>query len=188
MMDTTAFRSLAWVVAVLVAWVALVFVAISLGSRQQTTPAQAQYTGHGAETFTDTTRTPVSFTADACPLAQDQYDPKGETVFLEGTLHTVSHTTIDANGERHIHARGTLQGQGEGQLSGDKYVFHSVTNQHRNFRGAPTNFTETQTFNIIRQGSATTTDDLQGKIMYHITVNAQGEVTTEVLKLEFVCK
>jgi len=42
MMNTTAYRSLAWAVAFL-AWVTLVYVAIILGSSQ--TPAQAQYGG-----------------------------------------------------------------------------------------------------------------------------------------------
>ena len=190
-MNTTAIRSLAWAVAVLVAGVALVFVAMSLGSRQQTTPAQAQYTG-GAVTRTDITRTPVSFSAGACPPAQDQYSPGPELVLLEGTLHTVTHITRDPNGVFHTQSQNNLKGQGEGQLSGDKYVFHDVSNVHQNFRLPRQDFTRTRTFtrtfNIIRQGSATPTDDLQGKILVHTTVNAQGEVTTEVVKIESVCK
>jgi hypothetical protein len=137
-------------------------------------PAQAQ-----AETITDKDRSTFEGFFNSCT---------GEEVFIEGTMHTVAHTTIDANGERHIKFHFSLQGQGEGASSGDKYVFHRVDNSHQNFTEDNANFTFSDSANLIRQGSATPTDDLQGKILFHITINAQGEVTTVVDKFEFgVC-
>jgi hypothetical protein len=139
------------------------------------TPAQAQ-----AETFTDTDQTPTSLLIQGC---QGPTEP----IFIEGTLHTVAHTTTDANGGSHTKFQFNLRGEGEGLDSGDKYVFHDVTNLKANFTGA-SNQTVTLTFQIIRQGSATTTDDRQGKLLAHVTVNAQGDVTTEVIKSEFECR
>jgi hypothetical protein len=170
MINTTAFRSLAWAVAVLVAWVALVFVAISLGSRQQTTPAQAQY---GAST-------------DRIPISDTFFSCTGEGVLVQGTLHTVSHTFNDANGGFHTKFQFNLKGQGEGALSGDKYVFHHVFNDHLNASTGPLNRTLTQTVKFIRQGSDKTTpaDDVNSRLVIHVTVNANGEVTTEFVKFE----
>jgi hypothetical protein len=139
-------------------------------------PAQAQ-----AQTFTDTDQSPFSFTVDGCT----------EPVFLEGTFYTVAHTTIDANGGFHSKFQFRLTGQGEGLSSGDKYVFDAMLNEDRNSPMGATEaqltFTQTAPFKLIRQGSATPTDDQQGKFLNRITVNAQGEVTVRFLNAEFVC-
>jgi hypothetical protein len=136
-------------------------------------PAQAQ-----AQTFTDTDQSPFSFTVDGCT----------EPVFLEGTFYTVAHTTIDANGERHVKFHFNIQGQGEGESSGDKYVFHSVSNSHQNFTEDNANFTFSDTARLIRQGSATPTDDFNLIFLVHVTINANGEVTADVAKFEPECK
>jgi hypothetical protein len=135
-------------------------------------PAQAQ-----ALTFTDTDQAPFSFFGGCT-----------ETAFIEATLYTVAHTTIDPNGGRHTKFHFRVQGQGEGLSSGDKYVLNWVGNENRNFPpGADLTVTQPETFKIIRQGSATPTDDFQGKALFHLTVNAQGELTSEVTNAEFVC-
>src|SRR5829696_3450221 len=56
-------------------------------------PAQAQ-----AQTFTDTDQEPVSGYTSSCT--------NDELVFIEGTLLTVAHTTIDANGDLQDHTPG----------------------------------------------------------------------------------
>jgi hypothetical protein len=133
-------------------------------------PAQAQ-----ADTFTSTDRIPVSDFTGSCPPS--------ELVFVEGTQHTVAHTTIDANGGFHTKFQFNLKGEGVGLDSGDKYVYHQVSNSHEDATG-PFNRTFTQTFKIIRQGSDTTTDDFNTTIVFHVTVNANGEVTTQFLRFE----
>jgi hypothetical protein len=130
-------------------------------------PAQAQ-----AQTITDTDREPVSTTTPGC----------SELVFFEGTMLTVAHTTIDANGGFHTKLQFNVKGQGEGLDSGDKYVTHEVINDQINNSTGAFNETITGTLKIIRQGSATTTDDFHTKIVFHVTVNANGEVTTEFVK------
>jgi hypothetical protein len=110
-----------------------------------------------------------------------------EEVFVEGTLNTLTHTTTDANGGSHTELHLNLQGQGEGVSSGDNYVFQSQFNANENFTDA-LNTTFTQTFQIKRQGSATPTDDQEFRVLFHVTVNAQGEVTAEVVNVEEVCR
>jgi hypothetical protein len=136
-------------------------------------PAQAQ-----AETITDKDRSTFNGFFRSCT---------GEDLFIEGTMHTVAHTTIDANGERHVKFHFNIQGQGEGESSGDKYVFHSVSNSHQNFTEDNANFTFSDTARLIRQGSATPTDDLQAKTLVHISINAQGELTAEVRNESVSC-
>ena len=140
-------------------------------------PAQAQ-----AETIMDNDRSTFNLTSGTCgeELAQ-----------IQGTLHTVAHTTIDATGVRHIRGHFNEQGQGEGTISGDKYVFHDVFNLRENLTGDEpgdhVTFTVTETAKLIRQGSTTPTDDQQVKSLVHVTINANGEVTADVVKIEFEC-
>jgi hypothetical protein len=139
-------------------------------------PAQAQ-----AQTSTDIERTPFSSEVSGC---------SGEEYFLlEGTLQTVAHTTMDANGGFYTKYQFHLWGQGEGLSSGDKYVFDNIANANviRSPTGADLIAHESQTVKITRQGSVTTTDDFQVKAFFHITINAQGQVTAVVDSFEKVC-
>jgi hypothetical protein len=134
-------------------------------------PAQAQ-----AETIKDMYRDPfIGFVSTGCQ--------GGEVVRMQGIQFTNTHTTIDANGVSHIQFQFNFKGQGEGLDSGDKYVFHDVSGAHVNSTGA-FNETFTQNLKLIRQGSATTTDDFNATAVFHVTVNENGEVTTEFLKVE----
>jgi hypothetical protein len=140
-------------------------------------PAQAQ-----AETIMSNDRSTFNLLSGTCgdELAQ-----------IQGTLHTVAHTTIDATGVRHIRGHFNEQGQGEGTISGDKYVFHDVFNLRENLSGDDPGdhltFTVTETAELIRQGSTTPTDDQRVKSLVHVTINANGEVTADVVKIEFEC-
>ena len=135
-------------------------------------PAQAQ-----AQIFMDTDQSRFSQFVIGCT----------EEAFVEGTLNTVTHTTTDANGGSHTKLHFNFQGQGEGVSSGDNYVFHSQFDANENFTDA-LNTTFTRTFQIKRQGSATPEDDQEFRALFHVTVNAQGEVTAEVANFEEVCR
>jgi hypothetical protein len=136
-------------------------------------PAQAQ-----ASTVTSTDRIPASGVIDGCPPS--------EPISVEGTLKTVAHTTIDANGGYHTTLQIHLKGQGVGLDSGDKYVYNQLANHHLNATG-PSNETSTFNFKIIRQGSVSTTDDANATAVFHVTVNANGEVTTQFDRFEDEC-
>ena len=134
-------------------------------------PAQAQ-----AETFKDSFQGPLTkLVTNPCTK---------EEVLLEGTQNLLVHTTIDANGGAHILIRGnSAQLQGE-SASGVKYVAHQTINQILNGSFSSetgTTFTVTNTLQVIRQGSATPTpDDFVLNQVTHVTLNANGEITSVV--------
>jgi hypothetical protein len=141
-------------------------------------PAQAQ-----ADTFTDTDRGPIGGTIYNC---NDE-----EVVLVEGTVLTVAHTTIDENGVYHTKVQSNLTGHGEGLDSGDKYVYKSVYSNQLNYSLAMNeNFTATLpvSFEFIRQGSDTTTDDWTTHALLHETINANGEITAFVDNFKTECK
>jgi hypothetical protein len=73
--------------------------------------------------------------------------------------------------------------------SGAEYVVHDTLNEHNNFTtNSAENFTITETFKVIRQGSATPEDDFTVKALFHLTVNANGDVTAVVGRSEAECK
>jgi hypothetical protein len=151
----------------------LLMLALVLGK-----PAQAQ-----AQTFTDTDRFPIGGTVYAC---NDE-----ELVLVEGTGRTVAHTTIDANGVYHTQVQTNLTGHGEGLDSGDKYVYKSVYSNQLNYSLAPgEHFTAVLpvSFEFIRQGSDTTTDDWTTHALLHETINANGEITAYVDNFKTDCK
>jgi hypothetical protein len=114
----------------------------------------------------------------------------GEDVFVEGTSHLVFQRTEDANGGFHFKGHVNFQGRGV-SASGAEYVVHESSNTHDNFRDfseSATNFTFTATLKLVRQGSATPADDFEAKVTFHFTILANGELTSEVVKTEAVCK
>ena len=140
-------------------------------------PAQAQ-----AETDTFNQRVPVEAEiANPCT---------GELVTFEGTVHQVVHRTVDASGGFHFKGQTSVQVQGVG-TSGAKYVAHETRNEQSNVdvvSESASNFTFTDTVQFIRQGSETSEDDFQGKLTIHTTINANGELTSEVVNTETECK
>jgi hypothetical protein len=73
--------------------------------------------------------------------------------------------------------------------SGAKYVDHNSSNIQLNFRAdSAVTFTRTVSGVMIRKGSAAPEDDLVVKFLTRFTINANGEVTSEVLKAKIVCK
>jgi phage protein U len=111
----------------------------------------------------------------------------GEFVSYEGTEHFLFHIKEDASGGFHIKAHTNTQVQGV-STSGAKYVAHQIENSHNLFSESADNFSITSTLQIIRQGSDTSEDDFQAKGLTHVTVNANGEVTSEFEQFESECK
>jgi hypothetical protein len=114
-----------------------------------------------------------------------------EFVSFEGTQHLVFHGTEDASGGFHFKGHSNFQLHGV-STSGAKYVIHQISNSHNKefdvFSESAENFNLTATFQFIRQGSETAEDDFQAKVLWHVTVNANGDVTSEVFEVEEECK
>jgi hypothetical protein len=112
----------------------------------------------------------------------------GEFVTFEGTQHIVGHSTEDASGGAHFWIRLHSQVQGV-STSGAKYVARGNTSFHDNISSeSAANFTFMETIQFIRQGSETAEDDFQSKFLFHVTVNANGELTSEVEQVDVECK
>ena len=151
------------------------FAATAPPTTMSSSAAFAQYKG---QAFTSIDRTTYNNSFLSCT---------GELVQIQGTLHTVGHTTIAATGVSQSTFEYNIQGRGESD-SGAKYLYHATFTQHEKFSEAPSTFNRTLTAKLIRQGSPTPTDDFKINILIHTTVNAQGEVTAVVDKFEAVCK
>lgn len=111
----------------------------------------------------------------------------GEDVTVSGELLLMSHTTIDARGG--FHSKFTLvprHVRGVGAVTGIQYK--AVGGQRSHFNAdadfAPLNETFTTMFNLVSQGGS---DNLQFKGTFHITINAQGEVTSFVDRFSEKC-
>ena len=128
---------------------------------------------------------------DRTRFTDEHFNPCiGEVVPVEHFQHLVFHRTADAGGG--FHFKGHLNSQLKGEEgSSAKYVVHAISNDQENFdvfSESAENFTLTATFQFIRQGSETAEDDFQAKVLWHVTVNANGDVTSEVFEVEEECK
>jgi hypothetical protein len=137
-------------------------------------PAQAQ---------TQRERVPVEF---------DFLNPcTGETILFRGTVQVFFEEKQDANGGSHFQVHAHLHGQGVGLTSGDKYVLNETQNNHQNFRvpseSGAANFHITQSLRVIRQGQDMLGDDFQSEFLLHLTINANGDVTADVVRTESQC-
>jgi hypothetical protein len=114
----------------------------------------------------------------------------GEVFTFEGTLHLVGHTVVDSSGGVHFKGHEQINAQGVSD-TGAKYVFTGVFNEEVTFDiDGESAFTATQTFpvHIIRQGEDGTEEDYhQVPFVTHLTWNANGELTAEVINIEFDC-
>ena len=110
----------------------------------------------------------------------------GEEVFLSGELLLMSHTTIDARGG--FHSKFTLVPRHVRGVGSAGTLYKAVGGQRDHFNAdadfAPLNETFTTMFNLVSQGGS---DNLQFKGTFHITVNAQGEVTAFVERFSEKC-
>ena len=138
-------------------------------------PAQGQ-----AETTTTTDRTTFSEAfIDQCT---------GEVFHIDGTILTVGHSTIDANGGQHFQYHVDTRGTGESLTTGAEYAFHNVTQGQANYLGGSQTYYTSYVTTMRRQGSTTPDDDFKITISLKQTINANGELTTQIVKDELSCK
>lgn len=137
----------------------------------------------GAETFTESFQDPVDILV-FIPCANDG---AGEDVELRGFFHNVIHTTINGNNfvsNFHFQPQGV---SGEGLTSGDKYQSTGVGEEqiHGSFVNGQFSSTFILNIGIIGQGSG---NDAVLHGQTHVTINANGEVTTSFDNFSADCK
>ena len=134
-----------------------------------------------ATTFTDNVQVPINISVFV-PCAAGG---AGEVVDLSGTLHVLFHTTIDDSGGFHSKFHFQPQGvSGTGLTTGDKYQGTGVTQGTFNCKvGFESTFVNN--FKIIGQGPG---NNFLVHENFHVTVNANGEVTAFVDNFSIECK
>jgi hypothetical protein len=110
-----------------------------------------------------------------------------DIVILSGELHTLVTQVVDSNGGIHIKSHSQPQGiSGVGLLTGAKYQATGVTQEHFNDHpGLPLEDTFVNNFRIIGQGPG---NNFLVHTTLHITVNANGVVTANVINARTDCK
>lgn len=108
-------------------------------------------------------------------------DCTGEDVELSGTIHLVSQLQPDGSEVSHFNFQGV---SGVGLTSGTKYRASSVDHV-RLAAPFPSDITSVRSLRLISRGPE---DDLLVRFLFHITVNANGEVTAEVEDVTSKCK
>lgn len=111
----------------------------------------------------------------------------GEMVSLTGTLHVTSQVTISANTVHYAAHYQPMGVSGYGGLTGDKYQATGVTSFSDTFHvdGFPYTATYMNNFRIIGQGPG---NNYLVHGNYHVTINAKGDLTTQVDNFSVECK
>lgn len=107
-------------------------------------------------------------------------DCTGEEVEITGTIHLVNKTQSDGSVISHFNYQDV---SGAGLTSGTTYRASAV-DQLRLVAPFPSNISSVRNFHLISQSSGS---DLLVQVLYHITVNANGEVTTSIDTLSMQC-
>jgi hypothetical protein len=107
-------------------------------------------------------------------------DCTGEEVEISGTIHFVTQTRPDGSVVGLFNYQGV---SGVGLTSGS--IYHaSAVDQFRLSAPFPSSITSARSFHLISQGSDS---NLLVTVLYHITVNGNGEVTVSIDTLSTQC-
>jgi len=111
----------------------------------------------------------------------------GDDVTFSGMMHIVNTYTVDAGGGTHLKTHVNYQDvTGTGAPSGVQYRVQTVTNEVVNDNNGPqTNATVISTMKLTAQGPAL---DYYLRIVIHVTINANGETTSNKQELSFECR
>lgn len=144
--------------------------------------------------FPNATLAPVSDpgTSIIVPLDQTFWIPcanggAGEYVNFTGSFHIVSFLKTDANGTEHYQLHTQPQNaSGIGLTTGDEFRGTGLGKTSANVKiGITGNSTYIQSFKLIGKGQ---TPSLKIQEVFHITVNANGELTADVDMVKVTCE
>ena len=123
----------------------------------------------------------LSATSDQLPLYfLRSADCTGEVVEISGTIHVVNQTQADGSVIGHFNYQNV---KGWGLTSGNTYRVSAV-DQVRLQAPFPSSITSVQSFHLISPGGES---NLLVQVLYHITVNGNGEVTVAIDDLNTQC-
>lgn len=110
----------------------------------------------------------------------------GDVVTLSGQIHIVTHTTADTNGGSHVKTHHNFENvEGTGTLVLNYRAVssnnHTVNNNGSN---AQQEFTVVERVKLISAGPS---DNYKLSVTVHVTINANGEATSEVTNVTADC-
>ena len=109
----------------------------------------------------------------------------GEVIVVSGFLHYLFNVTIDARGGFHVKQHNQPQGlSGVGLTTCDKYQGTGVTQYSENLSPGVT-YSYVNNFRMIGQGPG---NNYLVHENYHVTINANGELTTTHDNISIECK
>ena len=123
----------------------------------------------------------LSATSDQLPVYfLRSADCTGEIVEISGTIHMVNQTQADGSVIGHFNYQNVT---GLGLTSGNTYRASAV--DHVRLQAPfPTSINSVRSFQLISRGAES---NLLVQVLYHITVNANGEVTVTIDDLNTHC-
>ena len=112
----------------------------------------------------------------------------GEFIEGEGRLHVLIRQTIDSAGGLHLGTHFQPMGlKAIGQTTGDRYNATGVTQTSTNIAGGGLPFTDTYINNFRMVGTGQNAVSYHVHTTFHVTVNANGEVTAFVDNTRITC-
>ncbi len=145
----------------------------------------AVFAGAGTEAFGQATTTTTN---EDIPFTGSAFNPcNGDQVTFSGTLHVVNTMTTDASGGTHLKTHSNYQDvTGTGAPSGVTYQVRTVSNEVVNDNDGPqSTATVISTMKLIAQGP---TLNFFLRTVLHVTVNANGQTTSDVQEISFECR
>ena len=139
----------------------------------------------GSPAFAQTTATTTS---ENIPFTDTRPNPcNGDLVTFQGTMHVTNTVTTDSGGGSHLKTHVNYQDvSGTGVPSGLNYRVMTTVNDTLNDNDAGQfETTVIQTVKLISQGSA---PNLFLRIVFHITINANGQTTSTVSETRIECR
>lgn len=127
-------------------------------------------------------------TNETIPFTSTLPNPcNGDLVTFQGNLHAINRVTFDASGGYHLKTHVNYQNvSGTGVPSGNAYNVRTTTNETVNDNDGPQfETTVIQTVKLITQGPAL---NYFLQIVFHITVNANGQTTSTVDEAKIQCR
>ncbi len=127
-------------------------------------------------------------TSENIPFTSSLFNQcNGDTVTFSGTLHVTNTYTVDASGGTHLKTHSNYQDvTGTGAPSGINYNVRTISNEVVNDAdGAQSSATVISIVKLTAQGPAL---DFYLRIVIHVTVNANGETTSQVQEVSIECR
>jgi hypothetical protein len=143
------------------------------------------FANSGSPAFGQATTTTTN---ETIPFTSTLPNPcNGDLVTFQGNMHVTNHVTTDSSGGTHVTSHMNYQGvSGTGTPSGLNYRVGTTQNQTLNDNDGPqSEVTVIQNVRLITQGPAL---NFFLQVVFHITINANGETTSTVNEAKVQCR